>query len=337
MHPRVAVITPTTGYRTLGRCLDSVARQTVPVTHVLVVDGEERRAAVEAVVTSEQLARVTMVTVPFITGKDHYNGHRIYAALPWLLPDFRYIALLDEDNWFASNHIETLLASMEATCAEWAHSLRNICDDFTAEHLLTDESESLGLLHDAWGHRGACLIDTSCIIMSRKVALETCPKWESPTFADRHMTHALMTSFPGICTKQHTMNYAVRPTGAGSSQPNQPRGFTSWQHFFAAGNEHLGCPRWSRKVPLYVFCESPEASDLACNYSRHKTSVLHAELGAAFALLDGHRAEAMNQVPKGAVCLFQGSSPCMTMNRQDVIRIARPHTGSHPGQCQDVV
>jgi glycosyltransferase involved in cell wall biosynthesis len=128
----VTVVTPATGHRNLPKCLESVQRQTFEnVEHVIVVDGKDRQDAVDAALAqSPSAARARQVIVlPQATGKEKWNGHRIYGAMS-LLCNSEFIAFLDEDNWYDPEHIEEILRAIRAQNAAWGFSLRklwNIC------------------------------------------------------------------------------------------------------------------------------------------------------------------------------------------------------------------
>lgn len=74
----VAVITPTVGGPYLRQCIASVQAQDMPnVRHYVVVDGPRHLAAVERVVAEfRDRNPLTVVPMPWPTGRDGWNGHR---------------------------------------------------------------------------------------------------------------------------------------------------------------------------------------------------------------------------------------------------------------------
>lgn len=173
---RTLVITPTTGTADLKRCLESVQEQTVPgVEHLVVVDGLQYADRAQAIIERFALKKpVHTLLLPFNTGANAWNGHRVYASVPYLV-DFEYIALLDEDNWYDPDHVAALLNAITNTNADWGFSLRKI--DKKGSFVTNDNCESLGPLSHtvlAWDD---VLVDTSCYLFKLPVARAVAPHW----------------------------------------------------------------------------------------------------------------------------------------------------------------
>src|SRR5829696_7268137 len=119
--PSVAVVTATTGHPNLRKCVESVQNQTYAhVEHLVVVDGPERDARADAALgATSGLNRLKLMRLPHATGKDQWNGHRIYGASTHLMMT-DLICWLDEDNWFDADHVESLVAAMTQANAPWA-------------------------------------------------------------------------------------------------------------------------------------------------------------------------------------------------------------------------
>src|SRR6188474_3105614 len=140
-NPTVTVITATTGHAGLLRCVESVRDQTYNrLKHVVVVDGPKWSEKVD-----ERLAEfegdVEVLTLPWPTGLDRFNGHRIYGAFPFLL-ESDFVCWLDDDNWFDPRHIESLVQTVFKSGAPWAFCLRKIVD-LDGNVLGVDNCESL--------------------------------------------------------------------------------------------------------------------------------------------------------------------------------------------------
>ena len=94
MKPMVTVITPTTGAPYLKQALESVKSQTYEnIQHLVVVDGNHPKAHVML----QEYPDVDVIELPYPTGTDRYNGHRIYGAATYLCRG-DYVCFLDEDN-----------------------------------------------------------------------------------------------------------------------------------------------------------------------------------------------------------------------------------------------
>jgi glycosyltransferase involved in cell wall biosynthesis len=205
--PLVSVITPTIGRPELRRCIMSVFNQSYKnIQHIIVVDGESHRRTVEKVLRGLNKpisGDLKIVYLPYSTGG---WGGRIYAAFP-ALASGDYIVNCDDDNWFETNHVESLLKSIGSY--QWAYSLRNIA---YGKCIVRDVCESLGYLHPVWNLPKEHHIDTNCYFLPKKVALRTASFWlkENSRENDWQFYRALRKLFPHYtCTKEHTVNYKI--------------------------------------------------------------------------------------------------------------------------------
>ena len=81
MSPLITVITPTTGAPVFKQAMDSVKAQTYKnIQHLVVVDGDYPKARIAL----QDYQGVDVVNLPYATGKDQYNGHRIYGAMTYV-------------------------------------------------------------------------------------------------------------------------------------------------------------------------------------------------------------------------------------------------------------
>ena len=234
----VTVVTAATGHRHLGRCVESVGRQTFAgVRHWVVADGPGRDAAVRAAVCAVPTGGATVVTLPEATGLDNWNGHRIYAAASFLV-NTAFVCFLDEDNFFEPDHVASLVAAVRATPGgRWAFALRNVVDADGA-FVCRDECESLGSLHPPFNAPGDGHVDANCYLLGRELAVLVAPLWYGPTRPgggrpepDRAVARALLARARPACTnRRHTVNYT-----AGNRPDSVPA------EFFRYGNEAM---RW---------------------------------------------------------------------------------------------
>ena len=213
---RVAVITPTIGGPHLREAVRSVQMQTLPrVEHWIVVDGREHEDAVRACLAEFAGKRpVHVLVLPKNTGGGGWNGHRIYGAMPWIV-DAPYVAYLDEDNAFEASHVEHLASRIRATGASWAHSLREIVGP-DGSHVCFDNVESLGALRHTCLSPDDRLVDTSCLVLRRDVAIRTSTAWDvrarevGKREADRELTARLLTEYPDVVVSaRHSVKYRV--------------------------------------------------------------------------------------------------------------------------------
>lgn len=199
----ITVITPSIGTPQLRRAIESVAKQTIPVRHVIVADGEKHLDDVLFQASLAEVNRPPIVTwIPDNTGHDHWNGHKIYAHYSPLI-ETEFVALLDEDNEFLPEHCELLHERAEKYGFAWSY--RNIiCGDVKGR----DTKESIGTpnQHPAVSYR---LVDTSCW-MFRKDKVKHLRHILEPWSGDRKLTEMVFhhePDFYSACTGRHTMNY----------------------------------------------------------------------------------------------------------------------------------
>lgn len=206
----VTVVTATTGSKELKDALESVQAQTYKnIEHYVVVDGVERGEKSLKILSN--YPHVKMLILPYATGKDNFNGHRIYGASTFL-SNGKYVCFLDEDNFFEPNHVKSCM-DLVSEGNEWVYSLRKIIGK-DGNYICNDDCESLGkwksVLNDNF-------IDVGCWFMSKIAALTVAPLWyrrarhpnEQPE-VDRIITSTLMQHFTKYeCTGEYTLNYRV--------------------------------------------------------------------------------------------------------------------------------
>lgn len=220
-QPIVTVITPTTGNELLSRCYESVARQTYKnVQHLIVVDGKEREFLANTVlmnVADEYRGHPMrdLCVLPYATGKDRYNGHRIYGAFTFIAKG-EYIVFLDEDNFLEPTHIEDLVTMIQNKQLQWGFSFRNIWDE--NDKVCEDNCESLGLWRSILGPTDF-FVDVNCYMLSKPVALSIAPIWyrkfrePGQVEIDRAIMGALRQHFPKFDgTRKYTVNYQTGNT-----------------------------------------------------------------------------------------------------------------------------
>ena len=219
-----AVIIPTTGRQSLRRAYESVVNQTYTnVDPIVVFDGPSANPLFGN--------NHPTLRLPFNTGANYYNGHRIYGALPFLLPH-DYIFYLDDDNEFHPDHVAQCMDLCMAKNLDWCYSLREIYDGDT--FVCRDECESLGKW-PVWYNSKAGHIDTNCFCINREVAVQISPEWHRPamvngnpvTSPDTMVASTLMRRYPKFdCTRKFTVKYRL------GSQEITPK-----PEFFLSGNE----------------------------------------------------------------------------------------------------
>lgn len=189
---RVSVLTPTVGTPALTAAVRSVAAQTVPARHVIVVDGAQHESAARTAITAADVAperSPVVVVIPDNTGRDRNNGHRIYRHVAPLL-EADHVALLDEDNVLEPDHLASLLPLSAAHGAAW--SMRRMITR-AGEDLGVDRIESIG--RPVVGPEGPyVLVDTSCWLVRRDL-VPLLAAIDRPWDGDRQLTAVMLERF----------------------------------------------------------------------------------------------------------------------------------------------
>jgi hypothetical protein len=250
----VTVVTATTGKAELARCIESVRSQDYrgAIQHIVVVDGERFAPAVRAVVAALEPAAAPpppyascpeaphvknspcgaapggpegsgvgprWLDVVYLPFNMHGDGGRVYAAGPNFARG-AYVSNLDEDNYYAPEHIGSLVDLLVEQELDWAYSLRTLA--MKGDPLAHDRCESLGFLHEVWDWDGEPNfnaahsqhhVDTNCYMARRPVALALATQWNClPRHNDRCYLEAAASAYPSFgTTRSHTVFYDVDP------------------------------------------------------------------------------------------------------------------------------
>ena len=227
--PLVTVVTPTTGDARVLRAIESVANQTYrSIQHLVFIDNPDAPADIKAAIRRH---KVDVIELPYATGKDRFNGHRIYGSSVFL-GNGDYFSFLDEDNWFDADHVASL-ADVINRGFSWAFSLRKIVDR-EGHFICNDDCESLGKWPSVLGDDDYH-IDTSCYLLPRIIAVQSSWVWfrkarePNVTPADRTLVSFLRSFNPNYNTSsRYSLNYTVGNTSRSVRK-----------EFFLDGNEQM--------------------------------------------------------------------------------------------------
>ena len=218
-QPQVTVITPSIVHSKLERAIQSVQEQSYQnVEHIIVLDKPEKEQELKDLISEYENKKRTIKysILAYNTGADNWNGHRVYAAYPHLLHKADWIVYLDEDNWFESSHIESMVNLVVNNKLHWGFSLRRIVDQ-DGKFVCNDNCESLGSLHSVYNNPYDYLVDTSCYIIQRNLAQQLSMIWNKPTRPkpplmepDRELCKVLVSQAKQHgCTLKYTVNYST--------------------------------------------------------------------------------------------------------------------------------
>ncbi len=153
--PRVAVITPffnvPAGY--LARCVASVASQSYACHHLVVADGASESAlGQDGPLGFARDASIIRIPAPHA---DFGDTPRLIGSISAFARGFDAVAWLDADNWYAQDHIASLVELARTSRAPVCTSTRYLCD------------LDGGLLGACPETHPALFIDTSCFYVTR--------------------------------------------------------------------------------------------------------------------------------------------------------------------------
>jgi hypothetical protein len=225
----VAII-PTTGAPALRRAVESVLAQTVKTHAYVVCDGPQFEPAARAAL---QGLDASLCVLPRNVGADGFYGHRVYAAFAHLVGE-QHVLFLDQDNFFAPDHVAQCTDLIAARRLQWCYALRNVCDA-EGRFLLRDDCESLG----RWpAFTKAHLIDTNSYCIRREVLLQSAHAWHGKWGQDRVFAQVMMHNFGAFdCTGRYTVQYCL-----GGNEGSVTR------EFFEQGNAQM-LQRYKRGFP----------------------------------------------------------------------------------------
>lgn len=308
----LTVVTPTTGRDIPGlrRCMDGVqAQDVVCLRHLVVCDGLDATLATREL-RSEYRHRVPVdfLDLPYNTGANRWNGHRIYAAAAFLARSAHrhgpseLIAYCDEDNWFEPDHLSRLLDKLCQQRLDAVFSLRKV---FAADgkFVCKDQCESLGNFATAVAG-GYILADTSTWLLTHAAAVGTASCWDvqardaSKQEADRALTLELLKNWNTAGVANHSLCYTAGSGGL-SVKPDYFQRFNTLHRF-----------DFGAKPDLYLFHMSPEQTirffttqfDTSCSHLLDEWNINQGRaLHKHFNVIDGFAL--LPHIPRGATVL----------------------------------
>jgi hypothetical protein len=127
------------------------------------------------------------------------------------LANSRYVAYLDDDNWWSNDHISTMHAAL-SDGADWAWALRWFVHPASRQPICPDEWESVGPGKGFFDFLGGW-VDPNCLAID-KTACEAALRWwsiphKTKMDSDRNVFHVLRTQFRGAPTGKNTVFYEL--------------------------------------------------------------------------------------------------------------------------------
>jgi hypothetical protein len=224
----VAVVIPTVLRPTLSRAIDSIYAQTFrgTVQVLLGVDKVDGDVAVLSDIARRcpDHCALTLFDPGYSTSVRHgglhpaKDGGCLRTVLSYIA-NSRYVAYLDDDNWWHEDHLGSLLHAVAGH--DWAFSLRWYVDHATDRPLCVDEWESVGPDDGCFKGRFGGFVDTNCLMID-KLACEPALRWWSIPLhgdpigmsGDRHVFHFLKNHKKWNGTGLATSYYVIQPRDA---------------------------------------------------------------------------------------------------------------------------
>lgn len=164
---------------------------------------------------------VTVLDPRYSTSQRHGGMHPAYdgGALRTILcylANAPAIAFLDDDNWWAPDHLASLLAALQGK--DWAFSLRWYVDPESGTPLAVDRLESVGPGRGGYARALGGWVDPNCLMLDARACepvfrLWSRPLQDDPTHmtADRHIFDTLKTNPRVGETDRATCYYTINP------------------------------------------------------------------------------------------------------------------------------
>lgn len=225
----VAVVIPTVMRDTLSRAVESIFTQDLQgsIQILLGVDDPGANMSVLDALIEKCPGHIAISVVDpgystFVLNGGLYPiraGGVLRTALSYLA-NARHVAYLDDDNWWAPNHLSTLKKAIRDR--DWAFSLRWFVDHKTGEMICIDDWESAGpgggllgqdffpALRDFEGS-----VDTNVLMIDKMACEPALPFWSHAAFEyggpDLSISRHLANNYSFDCTYAATCYYAVDP------------------------------------------------------------------------------------------------------------------------------
>lgn len=221
----VAVVIQTVGRSTLGQAVESVFSQDLAGRIQLLIGVDQWKAG-DASLLKELRQQcpdhidLMILELGYATSR-HYGGlysNAYGGALRTILTymaNSRYVAYLDDDNWFAPNHLSSLVHAARGKA--WAFSHRIFVDANSDTELCEDSWESMGPGKGVYGQAQGGFVDTSSILIDKLACHYAIPAWSEGPYQggvgeDRHF-FSKIKALPHGGTNLPTSYYRVALAG----------------------------------------------------------------------------------------------------------------------------
>jgi hypothetical protein len=224
MRHRITVVVLTTCRTSLLRALRSVFGQSLrePMQVLIGVDRDPDR---RLPVLFETLRRecpthitLSLLNMGYSTSVRHGGPHASHfggslRSAMTFLADSNIVTYLDDDDWFAPDHCERILAAIHGK--SWAYTYSIYADGNTGQGLCVDEIESVGVSRGVYAQAFGGFVRPSGLTIDKLKVLHLVhvwsqAKWETGDGEDRLLFDQLC-HLPHGCTEAATVYAAIDP------------------------------------------------------------------------------------------------------------------------------
>jgi hypothetical protein len=248
----IAVVTPTVVRPTLPRALGSILNQGFGGRIQALVGVDRRRAPLEPLIDAlAKLPRRRVVSLfdpGYSTSIRHGGLHPakdggVLRCVLTYLANARYVAYLDDDNWWELDHLSRMRQAIEGKA--WAFSLRCFTHPETQRPVAIDDWESIGPGRGFYAKNFGGWVDPNCLMIDKLVCEPVIRWWALPLrmdpsglAADRNVFRALKR-YPFGETRAVTVFYQLNPKD--SMHPHRMKRFK--EAYEQAGRPEAPSPR----------------------------------------------------------------------------------------------
>ena len=131
------------------------------------------------------------------------------------LANSRYVCYLDDDNWYAPEHLSSLRATINSESG-WVHSLRWFVNSYDDRCIDIDRWHAVGPNAGLYAHTMGGLVDTNCYMIDKDRCWDMLWRWshalqKKGAGNDRGVFASLVRKEPWRCSEQATVYYRLPP------------------------------------------------------------------------------------------------------------------------------
>lgn len=219
----VAVVMPTVLRPCIVDAIQAVYAQNFPgrVQILIGVDVPEGDPLLVEQVVAKRPSNVSLLLLqlPWSTSVRHGGVHTALdggslRSILSFMANAQYVAYLDDDNTWRSDHLSKLYAAIQGKA--WAYAQRLLVDMDSGRELGVDQWDSVGPNAGRFAGQGG-FVDTNCLMVDKIICARALGRWsESETgkpglTADRNFFSAIREAPHGVVAEP-TVRYAIRPT-----------------------------------------------------------------------------------------------------------------------------